>query len=117
MEARGSIPLVSLKMKSMQAGILQPFNATHVENSETLIGKGNYYVTTSLGYRALILNCPSCGVSNILPSTTKFKVSNLLARILMIDKGLTITGDVQCFCCASRFRIIDDKIFINYGKS
>lgn len=92
--------------------LLEGIRATRVEGAEELLRQGEYYIA---GGR-IVLNCPNCRASNMMPDGVKFSAGKWWHRILGIHKGLTIGTMGVCYVCQHGFRIKDSEIFISDEK-
>ena len=96
----------------MQFEVLRGIRATRVDGPESLLRQGEYYVTMSPGYRALVINCPNCRASNLMPKAFQFKTANWFERLFRIDRGLTTGVPMHCYCCQKDIKIVESEISI-----
>ena len=86
---------------------VEGIRATRVDGAESLFRQGEYYVA---GGR-LVIKCPNCRADNFCPPQTSFRAAGRIARLLGMDRGLTLQP-VVCFMCRHGFRCAAGQISI-----
>ncbi len=100
----------------VQFEVMKGLRATRVDGPESLLRQGEYYVTTSPGYKALIINCPNCRASLLIPKGTIYKTASWLMRLLGVNRGLHL-AKTKCYLCAHEFFIRDSEIVLSKGAT
>ena len=92
---------------------LKGIRAVRVDGAEELLRQGEYYTTSSPGFKTIIIICPCCRVTLMVPKGIKIRTANLVERFLGIRKGLTIGRPILCYLCGNSFKVIESEILIS----